>query len=95
MKSYSKTKPIRLSEFDVEREWWNNRTESEKAWKVNIEAIITKASENAMSHFEKETELKKQARQIKDELCRQKADLKGFDKKKDAVKRNKAYAGKC
>jgi type I restriction enzyme M protein len=38
-KSYSKTKPIRLEEFDPIRQWWDNRAESEVAWKVHIEAI--------------------------------------------------------
>jgi type I restriction enzyme M protein len=38
-KSYSKTKTIRLEEFSPIRDWWNNRTESEIAWKVHIETI--------------------------------------------------------
>ncbi|QTA86483.1 HsdM family class I SAM-dependent methyltransferase [Desulfonema magnum] len=92
MKYYSKTKPIRLSEFDGEREWWNHRTESEKAWKVSIEAIIVRACENAAPHFQKETELKKQARNIKTKITRQKADLKKLDKKKDAVKIKRGQA---
>ncbi|QTA87134.1 HsdM family class I SAM-dependent methyltransferase [Desulfonema magnum] len=96
MKSYSKTKPIKLSEFDGEREWWNNREENGKAWKVSIEAIIARACENAAPHFEKETELKKDARKIKGKITRQKADLKKLDKKKDAakLKRGQANVGK-
>ncbi len=39
-KSYSKTKPIRIEEFDVEKAWWTNRTESEHAWRVPIEQVI-------------------------------------------------------
>lgn len=39
-KSYSKTKPIRIEEFDVEKEWWTNRIESEHAWRVPIEQVI-------------------------------------------------------
>lgn len=39
-KAYSKTKPIRLEEFNDIKEWWNNRTVSEKAWKVSINTII-------------------------------------------------------
>lgn len=39
VKSYSKTKPINISEFDLEKEWWNNRVESEHAWKVSVEDI--------------------------------------------------------
>jgi len=39
-KSYSKTKPIRIKEFDPIKKWWNNRKESDVAWKVNINTII-------------------------------------------------------
>lgn len=38
-KSYSKTKPMRLAEFDTEKAWWNKRVESDFAWKVSIETI--------------------------------------------------------
>ncbi len=38
-KSYSKTKPIRIEEFDVEKEWWYDRTETDQAWKVTAEEI--------------------------------------------------------
>ena len=39
-KSYSKTKPIRIKEFDLEKKWWNKRKESELAWKVPVQQII-------------------------------------------------------
>jgi type I restriction enzyme M protein len=38
-KSYSKTKPIRIEEFAPEKAWWDNREESEFAWKVPIQVI--------------------------------------------------------
>ncbi len=38
-KSYSKTKPLRIEEFDVEKAWWDNREENELAWKVSVEEI--------------------------------------------------------
>lgn len=38
-KSYSKTKPIRLEEFQPIKDWWGNRAESEVCWKVNIHQI--------------------------------------------------------
>ncbi|MDD4519282.1 MAG: class I SAM-dependent DNA methyltransferase [Alphaproteobacteria bacterium] len=38
-KSYSKTKPMKVSEFDVEKSWWDNREENSQAWKVSIEDI--------------------------------------------------------
>lgn len=39
VKSYNKGKPIHIKEFDLEKDWWNNREESEYAWKVSIEEI--------------------------------------------------------
>jgi type I restriction enzyme M protein len=38
-KSYSKTKPIKIEEFAPEKAWWDNREESEFAWKVPIQVI--------------------------------------------------------
>ncbi len=38
-KSYSKTKPIRIEEFAPEKAWWENREESELAWRVSVEDI--------------------------------------------------------
>jgi type I restriction enzyme M protein len=45
VKSYNKTKPIRIEEFDVEKKWWgktgqfHKRKENERAWRVPIEQI--------------------------------------------------------
>lgn len=38
-KSYSKTKTIRVEEFDELKKWWKKRTENDQAWKVDIKAI--------------------------------------------------------
>jgi len=38
-KSYSKTKPMRIEEFEPEKKWWEKREDSECAWKVNLEEI--------------------------------------------------------
>jgi type I restriction enzyme M protein len=35
-KSYSKTKPMRIEEFEVEKAWWHNRVENEHAWRVGV-----------------------------------------------------------
>jgi len=39
-KAYNKTKPIRIEEFEPLKAWWNNREESEVAWKVPLQTII-------------------------------------------------------
>jgi type I restriction enzyme M protein len=39
-KAYSKTRPIKIEEFEPVKRWWNNREESDICWKVNIKTII-------------------------------------------------------
>jgi len=38
-KAYSKTKPIRIEEFEDIKSWWTKREESEVSWKVSINTI--------------------------------------------------------
>ena len=39
VKNYNKTKPMRIEEFEAEKTWWNNRVETEYAWKVSAADI--------------------------------------------------------
>jgi type I restriction enzyme M protein len=39
VKSYNKTKPIRIEEFEAEKAWWTNRVENERAWRVHLDDI--------------------------------------------------------
>lgn len=38
-KSYSKTRPIEIQEFEPEKAWWNKREKNKFAWKVSIDDI--------------------------------------------------------
>lgn len=38
-KSYNKTRPIRIEEFDTEKAWWTDRQETTQAWCVDVERI--------------------------------------------------------
>ncbi len=38
-KSYSKTKPIQLAEFDSLKKWWHKRKPNAQAWQADIESI--------------------------------------------------------
>ncbi len=38
-KSYSKTRPMRIEEFEPEKAWWTNRRENERAWCVSVEEV--------------------------------------------------------
>jgi len=33
---------MRIEEFDVEKAWWENREETEYAWKVSVETLVIK-----------------------------------------------------
>lgn len=39
-KSYNKSKPMRIEEFEPEKKWWKKRTENEFAWKVSVKDVI-------------------------------------------------------
>lgn len=41
-KSYSRSKPLTIQEFDIEKTWWHQREENEYGWKVSVEEIIAK-----------------------------------------------------
>ena len=38
-RNYTKTKPIKLEEFEAEKAWWNARKETDCAWKVSIDEV--------------------------------------------------------
>ncbi|MBA3035039.1 MAG: N-6 DNA methylase, partial [Desulfobacterium sp.] len=38
-KSYSRSKPLIIGEFDLEKKWWKKRKVTENAWKVSIKEI--------------------------------------------------------
>ncbi|MCH2489285.1 MAG: type I restriction-modification system subunit M [Flavobacteriales bacterium] len=41
-KSYTKTNPVDISEFTIEKKWWNDREENDNAWKVTLKEIENK-----------------------------------------------------
>ena len=42
IKSFNKTRPIHIKDFDAIKKWWNNRAENEYAWKVTAADIKAK-----------------------------------------------------
>lgn len=96
-KSYSKTKPIRIEEFDVEKQWWgkedNNfaeREENEFAWKVDFKTKRVEALAAAQPHWSKSEELNNQALALENQARDLKASLKGLgNTKKDKAHRQK------
>lgn len=39
IKNYSRSNPLKIDEFNEEKAWWNNRKETENAWRVGIDEI--------------------------------------------------------
>jgi type I restriction enzyme M protein len=67
-KSYSKTKPIRLEEFQAEQAWWGSeandfadRVENEQAWKVDFKTKRLQAEAAAQPHWAKAEQLRNEA----------------------------------
>lgn len=56
-KSYSKTKPIKESEFNPIEDWWNDRKESEVCWKVNMDELKTRNFDLDIKNPHKEEEV--------------------------------------
>lgn len=40
-KSYTKTQPITVEEFAPLREWWDERAETDQAWRVAVDEVLT------------------------------------------------------
>lgn len=89
-KSYSKTRPLTYKEFDREKAWWNNRTEGENSWKIDIRSIIETANNQAETHRQKSIKAKSQAGKTKLQISDQRETLKNTKDKKtiDALKKN-------
>ena len=95
-KSYSKTKPLRLEEFDAEKTWWgkesNNfadRVETEQAWKIDFKAIKQEAEAKAQPHWDKAESLKNEASSLGTQIKDLRESIKG---EKQATVREKVEA---
>lgn len=88
-KSYSKTKPIRFSEFEAEKAWWGKeindfaeREENEFAWRIDFKSIKEDAEAKAKPYWEKADQLKDEAYVLDAEIKTLRRDLKREKTKK-------------
>lgn len=95
-KSYSKTKPIRIEEFNDEKNWWGNeqnnfaeRVESDIAWKVDFKAKREDALKLAQPYWNKAKQFDKEAKEKEIEIQQLKTDLKRLDKKETDLNHRK------
>jgi type I restriction enzyme M protein len=94
VKSYSKTKPLRVEEFDPIVEWWGSeddgfaaRTESEQAWQIDFKSIKQEAEAKAKPHWDKAESLSNDASALVIRIKDLRESVKG---EKDAYKRTTA-----
>lgn len=88
-KSYSKTKPIRIEEFDAEKAWWNNRVENEQAWRVPVEVIRRRGYNLDIKNPNAEAESHRDPDEL---LAEYKAVLAEVEETREALKRELASA---
>jgi type I restriction enzyme M protein len=60
-KSYNKTNPIRIEEFEPEKKWWRKRVENEHAWKVDFKELLDETKARAQPHWEAAEKYQKEA----------------------------------
>ena len=91
-KSYSKTKPLRLKEFDNLKKWWGkesngfkDRVETERAWAHPFKELKEAAEAKAKPHWVKAEQLKNEADALNGELVEMRSVLK--KEKKQAAKK--------
>lgn len=96
-KSYSKTKPLTLKEFQAERQWWGkeengfaDRVESERAWKVDFKSRKQAAEAKAKPFWEKAQALNNQAADLELEAKETNSDEKEALKKQANTLREQA-----
>ncbi|TXH70811.1 MAG: SAM-dependent DNA methyltransferase [Thiothrix sp.] len=91
-KSYSKTKPIRLEEFEAEKAWWGNeatgfaeRIENEWAWKVNFKTKKEEALSRAQPLWQSAEQCGNQAYALENQLKAKRDSLKLIEVAKRAA----------
>ena len=93
VKSYSKTKPLRIEEFEPIVDWWGSesdgfatRTESEQAWKIDFKTLKQEAEAKAKPHWDKAESLNNDASALVNQIKDLRESIKG---EKKASKRSK------
>lgn len=85
VKSYNKTKPINIKEFDPEKKWWGKRKENEFAWKVPVEQIFASNYNLDIKNPNAATENHRDPDEL---LAEYKKALSQIEKTRDALKRD-------
>ncbi|MFZ5480149.1 MAG: N-6 DNA methylase [Myxococcota bacterium] len=71
---YTKTKALRFEEFDDLRAWWTNRTENERAWRVDFEGELAAAEGKSQPLWDRARYFQREAKRERDDAKQLKAD---------------------
>ena len=92
VKSYSKTKPLRIEEFAPITQWWGresngfaDRVETDQAWRVDFKQLKADATAKAQPHWDQADALNNQATTLNEQAKELRASIKG--KKRPAVRK--------
>jgi type I restriction enzyme M protein len=87
VKSYSKTKPLRLEELQPIAEWWGkesngfaDRVETDQAWKVDFKSLKAEAEAKAKPHWDRAEALGNEAAALNDQVKEMRAAAKAESK---------------
>src|SRR5262249_4348835 len=67
-RKYSKTKPLESEEFRPLIDWWDDRRETDRAWKVPFLEALRGLEEQARPHWEAAKEAKQEADRLADRI---------------------------
>jgi type I restriction enzyme M protein len=86
VKSYSKTKPLRLQELQPIAKWWGsesdgfaNRKENEYAWSIDFKKLKEEAEAKARPHWQRAEDLTAQANDVQTQIRKRRSESKGID----------------
>lgn len=87
VKSYSKTRPLRLEELQPIAEWWGkesngfaDRVETDQAWKVDFQSLKAEAEAKAKPHWDRAEALGNEAAALNEQVKELRASAKAESK---------------
>ena len=93
VKSYSKTKPLRIAELAPIQDWWGSeadgfasRVETEQAWRIDFKSLKAEAMAKAQPHWDEADRLNVEANDLNEQAKALRASIRG--EKDDAKRRS-------
>lgn len=92
VKSYSKTKPLKVEEFQPIADWWGqesdgfkDRVETEQAWKIDFKKLKEEVTAKAQPHWDKVESLNNEASALNEQAKEFRSSIRG--EKKESIRK--------